>query len=172
MSSGGATWGAELRMRVYRALERHLSAGVRTGHRSLQDQAPGRGLDVGHSKTEHRGEDWTRVTPRLSAVVRTERRSLQDQAPGRGLDVGHSKTEHRGEDRTQVTPRPSAGARTGRESLQERPSQVLLDGCQEGQNEAGSTARCLGLSRREQRTTPGALPSLRECTGARLLAFG
>ena len=91
MSSGGATWGAELRMRVYRALERHLSAGVRTGHRSLQDQAPGRGLDVGHSKTEHRGEDWTRVTPRLSAVVRTGRRSLQDRAPGRGLDESHSK---------------------------------------------------------------------------------
>ena len=72
----------------------------------------------------------------------------------------------------QVTPRLSAGARTGQGSLQERPSQVLPDGYQEGQNEAGSTARCLGLSRREQRTTPGALPSLREHAGVRLLAFG
>lgn len=65
VSSGGAAWGTEPRMRVYRALERHLSARVRTGRGSLKDRVPWRGLDAGHSKT--------------SAGVRTGRRSLQER---------------------------------------------------------------------------------------------
>lgn len=67
--------------------------------------------------------------------------------------------------------------RTRRRSLlwghqQEALLDALSDGCLKGQQDARSTSRCLGLSKRRQQTTLGALPSLRESAGERSPAVG